>query len=98
MTARLMSAPEMLAVGLVSEVVPDESSLGERTQELAEQVAGLAPLTLWATKEALRRIREHLAPAVGADRDLIAACYTSRDFKEGVESFLSKRQPMWRGE
>ncbi len=98
MTARLMSAPEMLAVGLVSEVVPDEGSLRERAQELAEQVAGLAPLTLWATKEALRRIREHLVPPLGADRDLIATCYMSRDFKEGVESFLSKRQPTWRGE
>ena len=98
MTARLISAPEMLAAGLVSEVVPDEGSLREWAQELAEQVAGLAPLTLWATKEALRRIREHLAPPLGADRDLISACYMSRDFKEGVESFLSKRQPVWRGE
>jgi len=98
MTARLISAPEMLAVGLVTEIVPDEGSLRERAQELAEQVAGLAPLTLWATKEALRRIREHFAPPPGADRDLIAACYMSRDFKEGVESFLAKRQPTWRGE
>jgi len=98
MTARLMSAAETLAVGLVSEVVPDESSLRERAQELAEQVAGLAPLTLWATKEALRRVREQLAPPLGADRDLIVSCYMSRDFKEGVESFLSKRRPTWRGE
>jgi enoyl-CoA hydratase len=98
MTARLISAPEMLAVGLVSEVVPDEGSLWERAQELAEEVAGHAPLTLWATKEALRRIREQITPPPGADRDMIVACYMSRDFKEGVESFLSKRPPKWLGE
>ncbi len=98
MTARLMESVELLAVGLVNEVVSDESSLWERAQELAEQVAGHAPLTLWATKEALRRIRDQITPPPGADRDMIVACYMSRDFKEGVESFLSKRPPKWRGE
>jgi enoyl-CoA hydratase len=97
MTARLMPAVEMLAVGLLSEVVPDEEALWQRAQQLAEQVAGHAPLALWATKEALRRIRDHLTPQLGADRDLIVACYMSRDFKEGVESFLSKRPPKWQG-
>ena len=33
-----------------------------------------------------------------ADSDLIVACYTSRDFKEGVEAFLAKRKPSWTGD
>jgi enoyl-CoA hydratase len=97
MRARLMDAREMLACGLLSEVTPDEESLLIRAQSLAEEVASLAPLTLWATKEALRRVRDGLIPD-GADSDLIIACYMSRDFKEGVEAFLSKRKPNWTGE
>jgi enoyl-CoA hydratase len=97
MRARLMDAGEMLACGLLSEVTPDEGSLLTRAQSLAEEVAALAPLTLWATKEALRRVRDSLMPE-DADSDLIIKCYTSRDFKEGVEAFLAKRKPLWTGE
>jgi enoyl-CoA hydratase/carnithine racemase len=97
MRARLMDAQEMLGCGLISEVTPDEESLLTRAQSLADEVASMAPLTLWATKEALRRIRDGLIPE-GADSDLIVACYTSKDFKEGVEAFLAKRKPNWTGE
>ncbi len=97
MRARLMNAQEMLACGLLVEVSADEESLLPRAQELAEEVASHAPLTLWATKEALLRVRNQLIPE-GTDSDLIVACYMSRDFREGVESFLAKRKPEWKGE
>jgi enoyl-CoA hydratase/carnithine racemase len=97
MRARLMDAQEMLACGLLSEITPDEEALPGRAQALAEEAGSLAPLTLWATKEALRRVRDTMMPD-GADSDLIIACYTSRDFKEGVEAFLAKRKPRWTGE
>jgi len=97
MRARLMDAQEMLASGLLSEVTPDEQSLPTRAQSLAEEVASLAPLTLWATKEALRRVREKMS-LVDGDSDLILACYMSGDFKEGIEAFLTKREPHWKGE
>jgi enoyl-CoA hydratase len=97
MRARLMDAQELLAAGVLSEVTPDEESLPRRAQELAEEVASYAPLTLWATKEALLRLRNRMVPE-NADADLIIACYLSRDFKEGVEAFLAKRKPDWKGE
>jgi enoyl-CoA hydratase len=97
MRARLIDSAEMLAWGVLSEVTADEESLLPRAQALAEEVAALAPLTLWATKEALRRVRDRLVPE-GGDSDLILACYMSGDFREGVESFLAKRKPQWKGE
>lgn len=97
MRARLMDAREMLAAGMLSELTADEASLPERAQQLAEEVAANAPLTLWATKVALRRLRDSTLPQ-DADRDLIVRCYLSRDFREGVDAFLAKRKPVWTGE
>ena len=92
-TARLLSAEEALAAGLVSELLPDHAALMDRASALARLVAGNAPLTLRATKEALRRLRDSLPP----DEDLIRLCYESADFREGMEAFLGKRPPVWTG-
>jgi enoyl-CoA hydratase/carnithine racemase len=92
-TARLFSAAEAMSVGLVTEVLPDQPSLEARSFDLATLVGGHAPLTMRATKEALRRMRENLPP----DEDLIRLCYTSHDFREGMDAFLTKRAPNWSG-
>ncbi len=94
-TARLIEAPEALSIGLVSEVLPDHGALMERAASLARLLAGHAPLTLRATKEALRLLRN--SEFRGQDADLIAMCYTSDDFREGMEAFLAKRKPDWKG-
>jgi enoyl-CoA hydratase len=93
-TARLFSATEALAAGFVNEVVADHAALEARSLEMAALLAGHAPLTMRVTREALRRMRENLPP----DEDLIRLCYTSRDFKEGMDAFLNKRAPVWYGE
>jgi len=94
-TSRLMPADECLAAGLVTELVDDHAALVKRAGELAHQIASFAPLTLSTTKELMRRIRE-AAPQVD-DHDLVAKVYTSADFREGLDAFLSKRKPQWTG-
>ena len=93
-TARLIGAPEALSLGILSEVLPDHAALVARAGELARTVAGHAPLTLRATKEALRRITASLSPS---GEDLIGLCYASADFREGRAAFLEKRKPDWQG-
>ncbi|MGH7057391.1 MAG: enoyl-CoA hydratase/isomerase family protein [Acetobacteraceae bacterium] len=94
-TARLIEAAEAKQIGLVHEITADIAGLMPRAEELARTVAANAPLTLRATKEALRRLRPSLAADAG--RDLILMCYMSRDFREGMEAFLAKRKPVWSG-
>ncbi len=93
-TARLIQADEALAIGLVSHVLPDETALLARAAELADRVGSLAPLTLRATKEAMRRTR---AATSVDDSDLIAMCYMSEDFRIGMEAFLARGEPKWTG-
>ena len=95
MTSRLIEADEALGIGLVSEVFDDADALFARARELAEEIAAFAPLTLRATKEMFRRMSA-AEPAV-EDDDLIAMCYASDDFREGLDAFLAKRKANWSG-
>ena len=93
-TARLIEAEEAAGIALLHEVVEDLPALERRADELARLIAGHAPLTLRATKQALLRAQ----PKPAEDEDLILMCYQSQDFREGMDAFLNKRQPQWTGE
>ena len=94
-TARLIEAPEALALGLLNEVVPDVATLQRRAAETAKLIAGHAPITMETAKEAVLRLRRTLSREEG--RDLILRAYMSEDFREGMDAFLNKRTPEWKG-
>lgn len=93
-TARLIEGPEAKAIGFVSELWETKEALLARAAELAHSIAQHAPLTLRVTKEALLRIG-HLS-RIEAE-ELVLTCYMSEDFREGMDAFLTKRKPQWRG-
>ena len=81
-TARRVPADEALALGLATEVVEDADA---RVEELCTLLASHAAMTMWATKEALRRLR----PVPDGD-DLVREVYGSAEFRERVEAFLKR--------
>jgi len=95
MTTRLIEADEALAIGLVNELFATPEALMDRAHALAAQIATQAPLTMRAGKEIVRRMRERFARI--EDEDLIALCYGSADFREGLDAFLAKRKPKFTG-
>ena len=83
-TARTIEPDEALATGLATEVVDDAEA---RVEELCELLASHAPVTLYATKEALRRIRAATTPD---GEDLIREAYGSEGFRRNVKAFLER--------
>ncbi|MFC4852253.1 enoyl-CoA hydratase/isomerase family protein [Actinophytocola glycyrrhizae] len=90
-TAGFVDGTEAAAIGLASEVADDVDA---RLSELCDRLRANAPLTMRASKIALRRLREQTLPP---GDDLVSLCYGSNDFREGVTAFLDKRPPRWQG-
>jgi enoyl-CoA hydratase/carnithine racemase len=95
-TGRLVDAAEAETLGLVTRIV-EPVSIEDEVKALVSTIAENAPLTIRATKEMLRRVQQHRRIEASLGDDLIALCYTSQDFKEGVASFLAKRAPRFSG-
>ena len=94
MLAKLLTAEEALSLGVVTEIVPAEQ-LAARVAEVAERLTQLAPLTLAATKESIRRIQVARSLDNAEGEDLILSCYMSDDFRDAVKAFVEKRKPVW---
>ena len=91
--AELLGAEEALACGFLGQVC-ESSEIADAAARLCERLVSLAPVTQSVSKESLRRL---LLQNLPDGEDLIRRCYGSSDFREGVDAFVTKRSPVWKG-
>jgi enoyl-CoA hydratase/carnithine racemase len=97
LTGRPVPAAELLAAGFLTEVVPADR-LQARAVELAETIAGNAPVSVRLVKALLRRTWEvDLEAMLQYEVDGMLRCMASDDIEEGLRAFLEKRPPRWQG-
>ena len=97
LTGETLSAAECLQLGLVNRVVPDELLMKE-TMTLAERIAANAPLAVRATKRMLRMAAtEDFDDHVHRVYLQLLPLFQTKDFREGMMSFLEKRSPDFKG-
>ncbi len=98
LTGDMIDAAGAERIGLVNAVVP-ESGLDDAVMGLARKIASKSPLTLRIGKQAFYRQREMgLHEAYAYASRVMAENMEARDAEEGIDAFIEKRTPVWRGE
>jgi len=96
-SGRIVDAAEAHRFGLVTEIVPSDK-LSARVQEFAGILLAASPASITRTKRLLLGYEES---ALKAELEMAirenAAIRSTADFREGLSSFLEKREPRWPG-
>jgi len=97
MTGRLISAQEAEKYGLVNGVVP-EDELEKTTMDLAQSIADASPLVLKIGKQAFyNQIEQDEQHAYEHAGNVMTLNLIAEDAQEGINAFLEKRKPAWKG-
>jgi len=98
LTGEMISASRAREIGLINRIVP-ASELASATMALARQIAGKSPLVVKIGKEAFYAQKEMgLANAYDYASEVMTTNMMARDAAEGINAFIEKRPPVWRGE
>lgn len=97
LNGRLLSASEAYQFGLVNRVVPVEQCLPDALK-LGNEIAARAPLAIRLGKEAVNNAFESfLADGLSDERRAFYFLFSTADQKEGMQAFIEKRKPNWKG-
>jgi enoyl-CoA hydratase/carnithine racemase len=93
----IIDAKEAQRIGLVNKVVPHERLMDE-AMALAKKLVNAPPLALAQIKRAIHKgILNNLEEQLYFETYAQNFLFGTEDFQEGVNSFLEKRKPQWKG-
>ena len=96
-SARVVEAPEALAIGFIQRLVP-AADLERVTYDYLRQVAANAPMSVRGSKATVQAIVDGLTDARRAHlQQLALEVFESEDYREGTRAFLEKRSPRFQG-
>lgn len=95
-TGEFVDAGEAFACGAVTRMAEREDIAGV-VDELCAAIARNAPLTIRAARAAMAGLSQERRADSDEVATLVADCYASADFREGVAAFLAKRPPKFSG-
>lgn len=97
LTGEKISAQTALEMGLVTRVLPSEM-LMNAALELARTLAANAPISMRLVKQVLHQSYDlDLESVMALETEGTLECLESDDLREGVQAFLEKRAPVYRG-
>ncbi|HWO27927.1 MAG TPA: enoyl-CoA hydratase-related protein [Candidatus Acidoferrum sp.] len=93
----IISAQEAYRIGLVNEVVPNDSLMA-RAEVILKQINSNAPQSVKFSIEAVNKgLETSLSEGLLLEASLFAICAATEDKKEGTSAFLAKRAPKFQG-
>lgn len=97
LTGKFINADAALKAGLINKVVPIEVYLSE-AMKLAAEVASMSPIAVKMAKESVQRaFNSSLDEGLIAERKNFYMLFGSEDQKEGMQAFVEKRKPVFKG-
>jgi enoyl-CoA hydratase len=97
LNGRFLTAEEAVHYGLANRLVPVELYL-EESIKFAAEIANRAPVALRMAKEAINAAFEtSLQAGLAYERHLFYMLFSTEDQREGMDAFINKRSPEWKG-
>ncbi len=96
-TGRFISAKELEKLGVINKAVKEEE-LNEELNKIINKILQKSPLHIALAKEAINMALETpLSTGLRIESEIFKYLFKTEDTKEGINAFLEKRRPIWKG-